>query len=129
MPHAHSRVQERVQQAFEDVTLEGTDRVSGCQDAAPIADHETDRAWQSHPIDIRISVPFLFGRWYFTLVGGPERRDKERRESERRKHPLTKLGNIILLFLFGSVVGTAVAVLMINGAIELLDGSHSVIIP
>ena len=76
-----------------------------------------------------MSMPFGFGRWYFTLVGGPERRGRERREVERRQHPLFTLGNSLFLFAVGSVIGVAVAVLMINIAVYLLDGSYSVVTP
>jgi len=90
---------------------------------------ETDRDWQPHPINIRISIPLIFGRWYLTLLAGPERRDQTRRAKERRKHPLFTLGNVIFMFIVGTVIGSAVAVLMINGAVQLLDGSYTVITP
>ena len=90
---------------------------------------EANRGWESHPINIRVSIPLIFGRWYFTLIGGPERRDRKRRAMERRKHPLFTLGNVIFLFIVGTVIGIAVAVLMINGAVQLLDGSYTVMTP
>ena len=88
-----------------------------------------DGTWQSHPIDIRISIPLPFGRWYFTLVGGPERRSRTRRAEERRKHPLLRLGNIVLLFLLGSAVGFGLAGLMINLALAFLDSPYTIIGP
>ena len=97
-----------------------------------IANRETPSCapWErDHPINLRLSIPLFFGRWFFTLIGGPERRDQERRAKERRKHPLFTLGNVVFLFIVGTVIGTAVAVLMINGALDLLDGSHTVITP
>ncbi len=97
-----------------------------------IANRETPSGapWErDHPINLRLSIPLFFGRWFFTLIGGPERRDQERRAKERRKHPLLTLGNVVFLFIVGTVIGTAVAVLMINGALDLLDGSHTVITP
>jgi hypothetical protein len=97
-----------------------------------IANRETPSGapWErDHPINLRLSIPLFFGRWFFTLIGGPERRDQERRAKERRKHPLFTLGNVVFLFIVGTVIGTAVAVLMINGALDLLDGSHTVITP
>ena len=31
--------------------------------------------WESnHPINLRLSFPFIFGRYYLTIVGGKERR-------------------------------------------------------
>ncbi|MCZ6770416.1 MAG: hypothetical protein O7G83_00335 [Proteobacteria bacterium] len=126
MSNAHSRIQH----PFEEVALEGTERASSDEESTASADQtETDRGWASPPINIRVSIPLIFGRWYFTIVGGPERRDRTRRAKERRKHPLLTFGNVIFFFVVGSVIGTAVAVLMINGAVELLDGSHTVITP
>ena len=126
MSNAHSRIQHPV----EEVALEGTERASSDEESTASVDQaETDRACASHPINIRISIPLIFGRWYFTIIGGPERRDRARRAKERRKHPLFTLGNVIFMFIVGTVMGTAVAVLMINGAVQLLDGSYTVITP
>jgi len=126
MSNAHSRIQHPSQ----GVALEGADRVPIDEDSiASVNQSETDRGWESHPIDIRISIPLIFGRWYFTLVGGPERRDPKRRKTERRKHPLLKLGNVIFMFIVGTVIGIAVAVLIINGALLLLDESYTIMTP
>ena len=66
MSNAHSRIQHPSQ----GVALEGADRVPIDEDSiASVNQSETDRGWESHPIDIRISIPLIFGRWYFTLVG------------------------------------------------------------
>ncbi len=126
MSNAHSRIQHPV----DEVALEGTERASSDEESTASVDQaETDRAWASHPINIRISIPLIFGRWYFTIIGGPERRDRTRRARERRKHPLFTLGNVIFMFIVGTVIGSAVAVLMINGAVQLLDASYTVITP
>lgn len=61
-----------------DETLEGG------EDSAP---------WKSHPIDIRISLPFLHTRYYFTVVAGRERRPAHRRKEERKDYPIVTLGN------------------------------------
>lgn len=50
--------------------------------------------WVSHPINIRISVPLLHRRFYFTVVAGEERRRHERRKAERQDHPLLTAGNV-----------------------------------
>jgi hypothetical protein len=60
-----------------------------------------------HPVDIRLTVPLLFGRVYFTFVAGYERRSAERLQTERRLHPLLKVGNILMFLVFGTVVGLA----------------------
>ncbi len=61
-----------------------------------------------HPVNIRLSVPLLFTRYYVTIVAGKERRSGERLASEREKHPLTKLGNLVVMFACGTICGLAV---------------------
>jgi len=53
--------------------------------------------WNRHPVDIRLSIPTLFSRYYLVLVGGPERRAGARREDERRRHPFRTAGNFLFL--------------------------------
>ncbi len=54
--------------------------------------------WRNdHPVDIRLSIPFLFARCYVTIVAGKERRSRERLASEYRKHSLPKVGNVIVI--------------------------------
>jgi hypothetical protein len=56
------------------------------------------------PIDIRITVPFFWRRYFITLLAGPERRSPERLKSERAKHALWTFANVcffvFLLVLF-----------------------------
>jgi len=77
------------------------------------------REWGKHPLDIRVSVPLLFGRWYVTLVAGPERRSKERLISEREKRPLETLPNLMFLLSIGIVTTTS---LLLVVAIILFQG-------
>lgn len=51
--------------------------------------------WNSHPVDIRLSIPMLFARYYFVLMAGREHRSAARRKEERQHHPLLRWGNII----------------------------------
>ena len=98
MSNAHSRIQH----PLEEVALQGTERESSDEVSTASEDQpEIDRDWASHPINIRVSIPLIFGRWYFTIIGGPERRDRTRRAKERRKHPLFTLGNVIFMFIVG----------------------------
>ena len=60
-----------------------------------------------HPVNIRLSIPLLFGRYYVTIVAGKERRSGERLASEREKHPLMKLGNLVLMAACGTICGLA----------------------
>lgn len=66
------------------------------------------QAWGArHTINLRLSIPFGFGRYYVTIVAGPERRSEARRKAERRLHPLATFGNIALCAGCGIVVGLA----------------------
>lgn len=60
-----------------------------------------------HVINVRISIPLIFGRYYVTVVAGRERRNADRRKTERRKHPMVTLGNLLFIAVLGSVVGLA----------------------
>ena len=64
-----------------------------------------------HPIDIRCSIP-IWRRFYISLVVGPERRSKERRQQDREAHPLMIFGNIVLIAFSLIAVGL---VLMLYG--------------
>ena len=68
--------------------------------------------WGRHPVDIRLSIPLLAGRYYVTLVAGKERRNAERRSNEKRKHPLITLGNLAVFFGFGLLSGLAAMALV-----------------
>ena len=56
------------------------------------------------PIDIRMTVPLFWRRYFITILAGPERRSAERLKQERAKHPLLTVANVcsiaFLLFLF-----------------------------
>lgn len=72
--------------------------------------------WEAdHPINLRLSIPFLFKRYYVTLVAGEERRSPERRTAERQKHPVKTTGNTLFLFAAGTILGLAVL-----GALQML---------
>ncbi len=68
-------------------------------------------SWGRHPVNIRLSIPLLFGRYYVTVVAGKERRATERLVGERRKHPLLTLGNVFVFFVLGSICGLALLAL------------------
>ncbi len=70
--------------------------------------------WQEHPVDIRLSIPLLFRRFYVTIVAGPERRSRERRAVDRRNHRLASLGNALF------VLAVAVVCAAVIGAATLL---------
>ncbi len=53
--------------------------------------------WGKHPIDIRLSIPSLFNRYYLVLIGGKERRDNTRLANERKRHPFNRIGNYLFI--------------------------------
>ena len=64
--------------------------------------------WGSdHTVNIRLNIPLVFGRYYVTIVAGKERRSGERLASERKKHPLMKLGNLAVMAACGTICGLA----------------------
>lgn len=68
----------------------------------------SEERWSpDHPVNFRISIPVFVGRYYVTIVAGPERRNAERRKTERRRHPMITAGNLFLITVLGSVVGLA----------------------
>ena len=68
------------------------------------------RPWRDHPVDIRASFQHLF----ITLVAGTNRRSRDRREQDRKLHPLKTKTNMVYL-------GAAVAVMYaIAAAITLV---------
>ena len=75
-------------------------------------------AWGNHPVDLRFSLPLIFGRYYVALIAGSARRSGARRGVERARHPLSGIANLavlgILLGTFGlAAVGVA---LLVRGA-------------
>ena len=73
-----------------------------------------------HAVNIRLSIPFFFGRFYLTIVAGRERRDTTRLKDERQKHPLSTLGNLTFLFFLGTVGGLAMlAMIQFLGSLAL----------
>lgn len=64
-------------------------------------EHALERGpWQGHVVDVRLSVPLLWRRFYLVILAGPERRSAQRREGERARHPLWTVANTILIALF-----------------------------
>ena len=49
------------------------------------------------PVDIRLSIPFLRRRFFFSVRAGRERRAPARLIAERKKHPLRTAGNLLFI--------------------------------
>ncbi len=87
-----------------DQTLDRTSPDAGpaaSQAGAHGADASQPR-WGSHPVNIRFTVPLLIRSYYVTIVVGPERRSRERRAVERKKHPLLTFWNVIVYLVAGA---------------------------
>jgi hypothetical protein len=78
------------------------------------------RRWGEHPIDIRLSIPLPFGRYYLALVLGPERRSEDRRKAESNAHRVMTPAN--LAFIVSMIVAfygaLGVGVLLLTRIIE-----------
>ena len=67
--------------------------------------------WGGHPVDIRVSIPLLFGRYYLSLFGGPEKRGSHRRLEERQRHPFHRLGNYLFIAVLAALAIYAVVLI------------------
>ncbi len=68
------------------------------------------RSRRRPPVDIRLSVPFIWRRFFFVLLAGSERRSPERLSRERVKHAFWTVANVctvvfLTLFLIPAVIG------------------------
>lgn len=83
------------------------------------ADLKLSSAWVAHPIDIRVSIPFVHKRIYFTVVAGQERRRADRLHHDRTTYPLVTAGNV--MFSLG------VTTLLLIAALSLLIAQSAII--
>lgn len=76
--------------------------------------------WRRHPINIRLSFPFLGGEYFITVVGGPEKRDKDRLAREHRVFPFRTVGNIMFLLGVGGAfyLAAVLGIVIFSGLIE-----------
>lgn len=77
--------------------------------------------WGQHPVNIRLSLPWVGGRFFTTVVAGMERRAPVRRIAERDSHPLRTVGNLFFAIGLGSIfyVGAIIALALQSAIIEL----------
>jgi hypothetical protein len=70
-----------------------------------------DQVGRDHSVDVRLSVPMLFRRYYVVFIAGPERRDHARRRRDkvgrRRVARTTNFAFMLIILLLGlmSVLG------------------------
>lgn len=85
-------------------------------DALQVAFHQAlleQTRRRRHPVDLRISLPFIGSRFYLVLLAGPERRSRERLASDRQLHPIWTLGNLMVIL--GATAAGAIALLALLG--------------
>ena len=64
-----------------------------------------NRKWTgSHPVDIRLSIPFIGRGFYLVFLMGRERRSKDRLRNDRVFHPLWRMGNLMAIASAASVL-------------------------
>jgi hypothetical protein len=103
---------------------------SGSLGEPGIANRKTSSGvpWESdHPINLRLSIPLLFKRYYVTIIAGEELRGFDRLAAERQKHPLVTRGNLLFLALGGTVMGLAGLALIQFATMYLLDQSGALV--
>lgn len=89
-------------------------------------------AWswtQYHSVNVRLSIPLLFRRYYLTILFGKERRGTTRLKEERKAHPLVTRGNVVVLVLLGTLTGLAVLALIQSASAFLFQQSGIVVLP
>ena len=67
------------------------------------------RTWGMHSIDLRLSIPLVWRRFYVVLLMGPERRSPKRRDDDRKRYPLTTLGSVFAGLLLVAIIITPLA--------------------
>lgn len=71
---------------------------------------------EPHPVDIRLSIPLPFRRFYLAVLAGGERRSPQRLDAESRRRRLVRAANVV--FVIAIVVlfyaGYRLAALLIN---------------
>ncbi len=110
----------------QNLKYQGSGAAAAAEEAGHIAAYETDgaavavaadqadgEAWRNHhAINLRITIPLPFSRFYLTVVGGRERRNPDRRADERQKHPVVTKGNVVFLGILGIITGLALLALI-----------------
>ncbi len=83
--------------------------------SAAIADAAAETG-DIHPVDIRLSVPLPFRRFYLAVLAGGERRSPQRIDAERRRRQLVRAANVVFVMAIAMLfyAGYRLAALLIN---------------
>lgn len=68
---------------------------------------------RDHAVNIRLSAPLGYWRFFVTLIAGAEKRAPQRVTEERRSHPVRTLGN----FLFLGALAVAIYLVALAGVL------------
>jgi len=104
----------RAEQLVRNIDAGVRDSLTPAQLAAIRAAARADN-WDKHPVDLRVSLPSPFGRFYLALVAGPERRGGARRAAEQERHPVATNANIAfcaLLLILAAAAGLSLVTLL-----------------
>lgn len=89
-----------------------------------------------HPVDIRVTIPLLWKKFFLVILAGPERRSLERRRAERAKHPIWTPTNALVTIAFiglGLLLSTGVWQLKLAAqdilSPERIEDAYPAIIP
>ena len=76
--------------------------------------------WGQHAVNIRLSLPWIGGRFFTTIVAGMEQRGAIRRRIEREFHPLKTAGNLFFVIGLGTIfyIGAIIALALQSSIIE-----------
>lgn len=84
-----------------------------------------NRAWGSHAVDLRLSIPFYKRGFYLVLLLGKERRSSDRLHYERIHHRLWTAANTVLISCFLVLMSTSLV-----GSLYILKSEFNIdIIP
>lgn len=83
---------------------------------------ETALTSRRHPVDIRLSMPWIGSRIYLVLLAGGETRSAARRRLEAHSHPLWKPLNLLIIL---GTIGTGVLALLALLQISAVDFSKA----
>jgi hypothetical protein len=77
-------------------------------------------AWRRSAVDIRLTVPFFGRKYYFTIVGGAEKRSDERRAEELHHYPLRTAANIFFFIGLGTLfyIAAVIALALQSAIVE-----------
>jgi hypothetical protein len=70
-------------------------------------DQTLAKVWGGHTLDLRLTVPWLFGGFYMVFLAGKERRPKDRRKTESKEHKIFTSGNLMFLIMLAIWTGAA----------------------